>query len=72
MIHWDVLWAAVKEPLRLLAIALVSFIVTDLIPHADPRWAIVLTFVLRFADQYLHELGKATNNDSLTLGLTRF
>jgi len=74
-ISWNALWEAVKEPLRLLAMAVVSFGVTELatLPY---EWIPVLVLMLRFTDKLLHQVGKenstAKEKSSLTGGLTRF
>jgi len=65
------LFEAIKEPLRLLLLAILPFgiaYVQDL-PY---EWAAIILVILRFLDKLLHELGKATNDDRLTRGLTRF
>lgn len=68
---WKVLWEAVKEPLRLLVLAVIPFAVAYFasLPY---EWAGIALLVLRFIDKYLYELGKATNNPKLEAGLTRF
>jgi len=65
------IWEAVKEPLRLLAMAIVSLLITHFsgLPY---EWAGALTVLLRFIDKLLHEIGKARENESLIKGLTRF
>ena len=74
-ISWNALWEAVKEPLRLLAMAVVSFGVTELaaLPY---EWIPVLVLMLRFTDKLLHQIGKENSTtkekSSLTGGLTRF
>lgn len=69
--NWQALWNGVKEPLRLFVLALVSWLIVEL-TKVDAQWGVVLVFVLRFVDSWLHELGKAADNKALTLGLTRF
>lgn len=61
------IWEAVKEPLRLLVLAIIPFL---LVYFADLsyEWAGLILLVLRFLDKYLHSIapeGKAG-------GLTRF
>jgi hypothetical protein len=71
----QVLWEAVKEPLRLLVLALIPFAITYFasLPY---EWAVLATVVLRFIDKLMHELGKEfstkTEESSLLKGLTRF
>jgi hypothetical protein len=66
-----VLWEAVKEPLRLLVLAIIP-VVSVYLEVLTVEWATVLLVVLRFVDKYLHELGKEEKNDNLTKGITRF
>jgi len=51
------LFEAVKEPLRLLVLALIPFAITYFasLPY---EWAIGATLVLRFVDKWLHEVAK--------------
>ena len=64
-------WEATKEPLRLLVLAVLPFLVTYL-TELGTEWAIYATLILRFIDKFVHEVGKAEKDESLTLGLTRF
>lgn len=69
------LWNAIKEPLRLLVLALIPF---GLVYFSDLpfEWATVAVVVLRFLDKFLHEIGKerstARTESKLVTGLTRF
>jgi len=65
------LWEAIKEPLRLLVLALIPFALAYF-TKLSYEWAGVIVVVLRFIDKYLYELGKAKNNLTLEGGLTRF
>lgn len=65
------LWEAVKEPLRLLILAIIPFGIAYL-TELSYEWAGVIVVVLRFLDKALHEFGKANNNETLTKGITRF
>jgi len=67
----EIIWEAVKEPLRLLALGLISLTVVY-VSGLTQEWAGVLLLVLRGVDKLLHELGKEQKNDSLIRGLTRF
>lgn len=75
MYNKEALLKAVKEPIRLLVLALIPFALAYL-SVIDAQWAIGLTVALKFADKYLHELGKtmgtARKESPLTRGLTRF
>ena len=67
-----VIFEAIKEPLRLLVLAIIPFAIAYSAGY-DAQWAITATIVLRFIDKYLFELGKARKGDSkLDKGLTRF
>lgn len=65
------LFEAVKEPLRLLVLAVIPFVITWL-GGLSYEWAVGATVVLRFIDKLLYELGKAKENKVLVGGLTRF
>jgi hypothetical protein len=65
------LWKAAKEPLRLLVLAIIPVGLTWL-AELDYQWAAVGILLLRLADKVLHEVGKTTDNETLTRGLTRF
>lgn len=67
----EVIWEAIKEPLRLLVLAIIPIVLVYL-GTIDTQWALVLIVILRFVDKLLHELGKAKENELLELGLTRF
>ena len=62
---------ACKEPLRLLILAIIPFLLVW-IGTINTEWAFVILAFLRFADKALHEIGKATDSDQLTKGLTGF
>lgn len=71
----QILWEAVKEPLRLLVLSLVSVGIayfTDL----DWEYAPLLLLGLRLVDSVMHEMGKErstkTEESKLLKGLVRF
>lgn len=67
------LFPYVKEPLRLVILGLLSWGLIELSSIENPeQWMVVLMLVLRSADKWLHELGKATNNSLMTRGITQF
>lgn len=66
-----IIWEALKEPLRLLALGLVSLAIAY-VAGLSQEWAGVLTLVFRGIDKLLHELGKEKKNKVLLKGLTRF
>lgn len=66
-----ILWESLKEPLREAVLAIIPGILAYLGTLSTP-WAVALYIILRAVDSYLHELGKATDSDRLTTGLTGF
>ena len=65
------IWEAAKEPLRLLVLSVLPVLITSL-AELSYWWAGVAIVFLRLLDSVLHEVGKETNNETLTRGLTRF
>lgn len=65
------IWEAAKEPLRLLVLAILP-VLTAYLGDLSYWWAGVAIILLRLLDSILHEVGKETNNETLTKGLTRF
>jgi hypothetical protein len=53
----EAIWEAIKEPLRLLVLAIIPFALAyfSVLPY---QWAITLTLILRAIDKYLHEVAK--------------
>jgi hypothetical protein len=49
------LWESLKEPLRLLVLAVIPFAIAYL-TEFNYQWAIAITVLLRWLDKYLHEL----------------
>jgi len=47
------LWEATKEPLRILVLAVIPFVLSYL-GAFSATWAIWLTIALKFLDKYLH------------------
>lgn len=67
MIDQKALWEAVKEPLRLLVLALIPFAVAYLtsLPY---EWAVFATVALRALDKYLHVMAKEKSAESQNTG----
>lgn len=77
---------ALKEAGRILVLAVVSYLLTGVVlanlvaslsgNHLDINTQLivtgVITTILKSLDTWLHEQGKATNNPTMTTGLTRF
>jgi len=54
----DAFIEAIKEPLRLLALAIVPFVITYF-AELPQQWAVGAVVVLRFIDKWLHEIAIA-------------
>lgn len=54
----DAFLEAIKEPLRLLALAVVPFAIAYFV-ELPQQWAVVAVVVLRFVDKWLHEIAVA-------------
>jgi hypothetical protein len=69
----NVLWEAVKEPLRLLVLAIIPFGIAYF-SNQNYELAVVGTVVLRFIDKFLWELGQSKPKQTSVIdgGLTRF
>jgi len=80
----EALKKSLKELLRLTALTLVSWALTEGVQalvatpevSLSPEMKLVviggLTSLLKGVDKFLHELGKQTESHALTMGLTRF
>lgn len=62
---------AIKEPLRLLVLAIIPFALSYL-EVFNAEWAVAITVILRYLDKALHEYGKQIESDNLVKGITRF
>jgi len=62
---------ALKEPLRLLVLALIPFLLTYF-GAINSQWALVIVVLLRFLDKLLHEIGKLEDNEAMKRGMTQF
>ncbi len=75
MISKQVFWEAIKEPLRLLVLAVIPLAISYF-SELNFSWVVPAVFILRFIDKYLHELGKSQSTtrktSRLVTGLTRF
>jgi hypothetical protein len=67
----QVVWEAVKEPLRLLVLAIIPLLLVYFV-SLPYEWAGVIILALRLLDKFLHEVGKETKNKRLIKGLTQF
>lgn len=66
-IDWKALWEATKEPLRILVLAIIPFLIA-FFTGLNYGWAALATAILRIIDGYLHELAPT----GVSGGLTRF
>lgn len=67
------LWEAIKEPLRLLVIALIPLLINWISGQPwDPQFITIAIIVIRAVDKILHDYGKESGNSLLEGGLTRF
>ncbi len=65
------IWEATKEPLRLLAIALIPVLLV-MLEKISAEWAGILIVLLRWVDKLLYKVGKIKKNEGMTAGLVRF
>lgn len=75
---------AIKEPARLVALAVISWLLTEGVGLAMAAYGAkldtntqllltgILTSALRGLDKYLHMVGKEIGSDNLTKGIVRF
>ncbi len=64
------IWEAIKEPLRLLVLAVIPVLLAYF-QTISYEWAAIIVLILRLVDSVLHEVGKK-NDNALVTGLTRF
>lgn len=71
-IQWkQPLWEAMKEPLRLLVLAVIPVMIT-IAADLPKEYAAIAIIALRFVDSWLHNIGKITGDERMVTGLTRF
>ena len=56
--NWEPLKESIKEPLRLLALAIVPFAIAYF-AELPQQWAVAAVVALRFIDKWLHEIAIA-------------
>lgn len=61
----------IKEPLRLLVLAVIPFAIAYF-GSLSYEWAGIIVVALRLIDSVMHEVGKEANMEQLSKGLTRF
>ena len=67
----EALLEAIKEPLRLLLLAVIPFAMAY-VETVSWEFAGALIVILRFIDKLLHEFGKVNKNENQLKGLTQF
>ena len=67
----NILWESIKDPLRLLVLGVIPFAIAYF-TELPFEWAGFVTLILKGLDRWLHNVGKATKDEKLILGLTRF
>lgn len=61
--NWQPLIEGLKEPLRLVVLAIISWLITYVLPGVqDPTWNAVILLVLRAIDKIAHEYGKSDDS----------
>ena len=64
---------AIKEPLRLLMLALLPLLINWISGQPwNVEFITVIVIILRAVDKILHDIGTQTGNETLKGGLTRF
>lgn len=71
-IKWETLKESLKEPVRLLILALISWILTFIVPQLDEKWIPIITLALRWADKWVHEYRSASKTEGAYKGLIGF
>lgn len=69
-LDWSSLWEAVKEPLRLLLMALVGWGISQLAKTDQTLTVAIVTVVLKALDKVIHDFGKDNEMDKLSKGIT--
>jgi hypothetical protein len=69
---WTSLLESLKEPARLLVLALIAWLLTVIVPQLDEKWVPVITLVLRFADKWVYEYKKETKTEGSFKGVVGF
>lgn len=69
-LDYSALWEALKEPARLLLMALAGWGISQLANTDQTLTVAIVTILLRTADKVLHQFGKDNEMDKLSKGLT--
>ena len=71
-IKWEVLFESMKEPLRLIALAVVSWLLVEIVPQMDEKWIPIFTIILKWIDKFIHEYRKESGTEGTYKGITGF
>jgi hypothetical protein len=69
---WDTLLESLKEPLRLIILAVITWLIYFIVPQLDQKYAPVILLVLRFADKWVHEYKSTVKSEGTYKGLIGF
>lgn len=69
-IDWSSLYETVKEPLRLLIMALIGWVISQLAKTDQTLTVAIVTVLLKTADKVIHDFGKDNDRKKLSKGLT--
>lgn len=69
---WSTLLESLKEPARLLVLAIIAWLITVIVPQLDAKYVPVITLVLRWIEKWVHEYRKDTGMEGAWKGLIGF
>ena len=69
---WPVLLESLKEPARLVVLAIIAWGLTVVVPQLDEKWIPAVTVVLKWLDKVVHEWKSETGTEGLWKGLVGF
>jgi hypothetical protein len=70
--RWDALLESLKEPLRLMVLAFIAWLIGMIVPQLDPTWQAIFIIVLRWVDKYVYEFQKTEKNAPEYKGIIGF
>ena len=69
---WDSLVESLKEPMRLLILAVIAWLITEVVPQMNVLYAPYIVLFLRWLDKYVYEYKKVTKTDTAFKGIVGF
>ena len=69
---WVALWESLKEPLRLIILGIISWILVAIVPQLDEKYVPIVLLVLRWADKFVHEYKSGIKTEGAYKGLIGF